>query len=294
MAMIEIRQLSKFYGSQRGIENIELSIDAGEIFGFIGPNGAGKSTLIRLLLSLIFPTTGTALIDGKNCLTESRKVKHIVGYAPADANYYGDMAVGEFLQYSAGFYHKDCQQIARQLADELELDLEKKIKTLSDGNKKKVGILQALQHEPKVLIFDEPTRGLDPLIQNRFFQLLEQEREKGTTILFSSHILSEVERICDRVGIIREGRLLKIETVEKLKQSRFKQVKVKYQDQIPDFSQLKVNDYTEEDTQVSFLYNGTMKTLLEKLEEAQIVDLTITEPSLEAIVLHYYEREDSL
>ncbi|MGX7130943.1 ABC transporter ATP-binding protein [Enterococcus songbeiensis] len=291
MAMIQTQQLTKMYGKQRGILDITLSVEKGEIFGFIGPNGAGKSTTIRLLLAMLFPTSGTAMIDGKDCFTQSREVKQLIGYTPATVNYYKQMTAEELLRYSAKFYRKDCANKMMVLAERLNLDLTRKIKTLSSGNKKKVGIIQALQHEPNVLIFDEPTSGLDPFIQNQFFDLLAEEKKKGVTILFSSHVMSEVERICDRVAIIQNGQLLKVERMEQLTRSRFKRIYVRYQE-LPDFSDLKKSDFQQTKNSATFLYEGELPFLLATINQPGLLDLKITEPSLEEVVMQYYEGRE--
>jgi ABC-2 type transport system ATP-binding protein len=205
--VIEINNLTKTYGKSRGISDISFHVEQGEIFGFIGPNGAGKSTTIRTLLSLIYPTSGSATIFGKDCIKFAPEIKKEIGYLPSEVFYYDNMKVKDLLKYSASFYKKDCSRRMKELAEIMDLDLNKKIDDLSLGNKKKVGIVQGLLHEPKLIILDEPTSGLDPLMQQKFFELLEEENRKGATILFSSHILSEVQRLCNRVAIIKEGKI---------------------------------------------------------------------------------------
>ncbi|MGX7204112.1 AAA family ATPase [Enterococcus pingfangensis] len=214
-----------------------------------------------------------------------------MGYTPATGNYYKQMTAEELLRYSVRFYRKDCVNKMTELADRLDLDLTRKIKTLSSGNKKKVGIIQALQHEPKVLIFDEPTSGLDPYIQNQFFDLLAEEKAKGVTVLFSSHVMSEVERICDRVAIIQKGQLLKVEKTAQLISSRFKRIYVKYR-KLPDFSTLNKMDFQQTENTASFLYEGELPFLLSKINQLDLLDLKITEPSLEEVVLQYYEGRE--
>ena len=200
MNVIEVKNLTKTYGKSRGISDVSFNVEQGEIFGFIGPNGAGKSTTIRTLLSLIHPTSGSATIFGKDIVKDAPAIKKDIGYLPSEVFYYDNMRVKDLLKYSASFYKKDCRKRMNELAEIMELDLNRKIDDLSLGNKKKVGIVQGLLHEPKLIILDEPTSGLDPLMQHKFFELLEEENKKGATILFSSHILSEVQRLCDRVG----------------------------------------------------------------------------------------------
>jgi ABC-2 type transport system ATP-binding protein len=205
MNVIEINQLTKSYGQSRGIINVSFNVEQGEIFGFIGPNGAGKSTTIRTLLSLIYPTSGSAKIFGMDHIKHATEIKKEIGYLPSEVFYYDKMRVIDLLKYSASFYKKDCTKRMKELIEIMDINPQKKIDDLSFGNKKKVGIIQGLQHEPKLVILDEPTSGLDPLMQQRFFDLLLEENKKGTTIFFSSHILSEVQRLCNRVAIIKEG-----------------------------------------------------------------------------------------
>ena len=290
MNMIKVQHVSKKYGQARGIEDVSFSVQPGEIIGLIGPNGAGKSTLIRILLSFIYPNSGEAQIDGLNCLREAKKMKQRVGYVPSEINYYDDMTVVELLRYSARFYKKDCEKQAAELAQRLELDMSKKITALSYGNKKKVAIVQALQHQPKVLILDEPTGGLDPLMQNIFFELLKQEKEKGTTILFSSHILCEVEKLCDRVAIIREGKLLKLETVEALRENTYKQIEVEFFEFPKTFDMPNHSNQQIIGNQITFLFSGDLNELLAYLGKYQLKNIRILEPSLDDIFLHYYER----
>ncbi|MFA9391892.1 MAG: ABC transporter ATP-binding protein, partial [Prolixibacteraceae bacterium] len=225
--IIEIANLSKYYGKSRGIENVNLEIHEGEIFGFIGPNGAGKSTTIRILLNLIFPSSGTAKIMGMDVVKESKKIKQQLGYIPSDANAYSSMAVNEFLDYCLRFYPqvKQTNRI-NELSELFELDLKRKISDLSMGNRKKVSIIQSLLHSPKLLILDEPTTGLDPLMQSKFYALLRAENQKGMTIFFSSHVLNEVQLLCKRVAIIKEGRIVQVEDIETLRRKQLNRVSI--------------------------------------------------------------------
>ena len=209
-----------------GIEDISFEVSQGEIFGFIGPNGAGKSTTIRILLNLIFPTSGSGRIFGMDMVRDSKKIRSHVGYVPSDANLYDRMKVHEFLKYSADFHAiNNSEHKIRELADIFDLDLGRKIPELSMGNKKKVTIVQALVHRPALLILDEPTPGLDPLIQARFFDLLHEENKKGTTIFFSSHNLNEVQAFCKTVAIIREGKIINVEEIAALRKKQLKKSK---------------------------------------------------------------------
>ncbi|MCX6244358.1 MAG: ABC transporter ATP-binding protein [Bacteroidetes bacterium] len=217
MGIIEIDHLYKSYGHSRGIDDLTLSVQQGDIFGFIGPNGAGKSTTIRILLNLIFPTSGSATIFGLDVVRDSKKIRNRTGYVPSDASMYDRMTVIDFLKYGAAFYgagnHDDR---IRYLLGLFDLDPGRKIAELSMGNKKKVSITQALIHRPELLILDEPTSGLDPLIQSRFFDLLHEENRQGTTVFFSSHTLSEAQAFCKTVAIVKDGKIVNVEEIASL------------------------------------------------------------------------------
>jgi ABC-2 type transport system ATP-binding protein len=294
MNVIEIKNLTKMYGKARGIEDVSFNVEEGEIFGFIGPNGAGKSTTIRTLLSLIYPTSGSATIFGKDIITAAPEIKKDIGYLPSEVFYYDNMKVMDLLKYSASFYKKDCTKRIKELADIMELDLTKKIDDLSLGNKKKVGIVQGLLHEPKLIILDEPTSGLDPLMQQKFFDLLEKENKKGATILFSSHILSEVQRLCDRVAIIKDGRIVTVEKISTLKENTYKKFKIESNSIIDKslFDLDGVNQLEQDGGTISFLFRGNINSIMKKIAAIEIANLWVEEPDLEEIFMHYYEKEE--
>lgn len=294
MNVIEINNLTKSYGKARGITDISFHVEEGEIFGFIGPNGAGKSTTIRTILSLIYPTSGNAKIFGKDCIEFAPEIAKEVGYLPSEVFYYDNMKVIDLLNYSASFYKKDCKKRMNELIDIMNLDVTKKIDDLSLGNKKKVGIVQGLLHEPKLIILDEPTSGLDPLMQQKFFDLLLEENKKGATILFSSHILSEVQRLCDRVAIIKEGEIVTVEKISSLKENNYKKVKIETNKELDiDFFNITgVTDLKMKDNTISFLFKGDINTVMRKIAEIDITNLWVDEPDLEEIFMHYYEKED--
>jgi ABC-2 type transport system ATP-binding protein len=294
MNVIEIKNLTKTYGASRGICDISFSVEEGEIFGFIGPNGAGKSTTIRTLLSLIYPTSGSATIFGKDTVQFAPEIKKEIGYLPSEVFYYDNMKVKDLLNYSASFYKKDCRKRIKELAEIMDLDLNKKIDDLSLGNKKKVGIVQGLLHEPKLIILDEPTSGLDPLMQQKFFELLEEENRKGATILFSSHILTEVQRLCNRVAIIKEGKIVTVEKISTLKENTYKKFKVETKSaHEPNYFNLTgVNKLESKGNLTSFLYKGNINEIMRKIAAIEITNLWIEEPDLEEIFMHYYEKED--
>jgi ABC-2 type transport system ATP-binding protein len=293
MDVIEIKNLTKTYGKSRGVTDISFNVEQGEIFGFIGPNGAGKSTTIRTMLSLIYPTSGSIKIFGKDSIKYSEEIKKEIGYLPSEVFYYENMKVIDLLKYSASFYKKDCGKRIKELAEVMNLDLNKKIDDLSYGNKKKVGIVQGLLHEPKLIILDEPTGGLDPLMQQKFFELLKEENKKGATILFSSHILSEVQKMCDRVAIIKDGRLIKLQKISELKDNNHKRFKVETKNPIDKdyFNMEGVSNLEIKGDMVSFLFRGNINDVIKKIQPIDIANLWIEEPDLEEIFMHYYEKE---
>jgi len=290
MSVINISKLTKYYGKARGIENVSFDVKEGEIFGFIGPNGAGKSTTIRLLLGLIYPTEGEATIFGQDVVSSGPEIRKRIGYLPSEVFYYDSMKVIDLLNYSASFFEGDFTDRIQELAEYMELDLTRKIDDLSYGNKKKVGIVQGLLHKPELIILDEPTSGLDPLMQQKFFTLLEKERNDGATILFSSHILSEVQRLCDRVAIIKDGEIIRIESVNDLNDNNYKKVRVVSNENLSELVSVEgVTNFTSKENASSFFYNGDINIIIDTLKSHKLDDLIIAEPTLEEIFMHYYE-----
>lgn len=294
MNIIETKKLTKYYGKTLGIKYLDLSIQQGEIFGFIGPNGAGKSTTIRTLLGLIHPTSGTATIFGKDITKFGPEIKEEIGYLPSEVFYYDNMKVIDLLKYSGSFYKKDSNLISkriRELAKYLDLDLKKKIDDLSYGNKKKVGIIQGLLHEPKLIILDEPTGGLDPLMQQRFFDLLREENKKGVTILFSSHILNEVQKLCDRVAIIKDGKIIKIDTIRSLAENTHKRFRLETAVRVDKsrFTGIKgISDLVITNNTVSFLFRGRINEITKIIASLNLTNMLVEEPDLKEIFMHYY------
>ena len=290
MSIIEVSNLTKYYGKARGIVDVSFSEEEGEIFGFIGPNGAGKSTTIRLLLSLIHPTSGSAAVFGKDVVAHGPEIRRDIGYLPSEVYYYEGMKVIDLLKYSASFYDCDCTQRMHELSETMELEMNRRISDLSYGNKKKVGIVQGLLHSPKLLFLDEPTAGLDPLMQRKFFNLIREENARGVTVFFSSHILGEVQRLCTRVGIIRGGRIAEISDIRTLQKNNYKKVRVTAEGltsapfDLPGLT----NVQTENGT-VHFFFKGDINAVLQKFSGIQVTDVTIEEPTLEEIFMHYYE-----
>lgn len=290
MNVIEFNKLTKYYGEVKGCENVDFNVKEGEIFGFIGPNGAGKSTTIRTMLSLIYPTSGSVAIFGMDAIEMGPEVRKEIGYLPSEIFYYDKMKVIDLLKYSASFYDKDCDARIYELAQIMELDLDRKIQDLSYGNKKKVGIVQGLLHSPKLIVLDEPTSGLDPLMQKKFFDLIRKENENGATVLFSSHILSEVQQLCDRVAIIKDGEIINIQEIKALKEDNYKKFRLTGQKlNSGKFNLEGVTNLQETDTEVTFFYKGDVNKIISILSGLKIKDLLIEEPTLEEIFMHYYE-----
>ena len=289
MEAIRTVNLTKYYGKARGIIDLNLSVQKGECFGFIGPNGAGKSTTIRTLLGLISPTSGSAQVFEKDIVKERMQVLRNIGYLPSEAVFYPGMRVKDVLALSADLRGKGCAKEAKRLCDRLQLDSHRKVDELSFGNRKKVAIVCALQSEPELLILDEPTGGLDPLMQREFFEILREKNQGGTTIFLSSHVLSEIQRNCSRAAIIREGRIIACESVDALTRTNARRVTLRGSAPIDGLDG--VRDRTQTDGTVSFLYSGEMEPLLRRLADGHVADLTVSEPDLEEIFLHYYEGE---
>ena len=290
MEAIRTNSLTKTYGKARGITDLDLSVEEGECFGFIGPNGAGKSTTIRTLLGLISPTSSTAQIFGKDIVKEHNAILRETGYLPSEAIFYPGMKVSDTLRFSADLRKKDCAKEAKILCERLQLDASRKVDELSFGERKKVAIVCALQSKPSLLILDEPTGGLDPLMQHEFFDILRERSREGTTIFMSSHILSEIQRNCSRAAVIREGKIIASGSVEDLAKTNAKRVSVTGNFDLDGLDGIR--DLRTEDKSVSFLYNGDFNRLLQRLSAGDIRDMSISEPDLEEIFLHFYEKED--
>lgn len=286
MNVIETKGLTKYYGKSRGIIDLNLSVTEGEFFGFIGPNGVGKSTTIRTLLGLIKKSSGSAEIFGRNVETNKKEILAEVGYLPSEAVFYSGMRVKDVIKLSADLRKKDCKKEAKVLCERLGLDTEKKVEELSFGNRKKVAIVCALQHKPHLCVLDEPTGGLDPLMQREFFTILKERNAEGVTIFLSSHILSEIQRNCTRAAIVREGKLIACDSVEALSKTSAKRIHIEGN---ADITALKnVRDIQKTDNGTSFLYSGDINEFLQYISKYSIDDLSISEPDLEEIFMHYY------
>ena len=289
MEIIKTTNLTKYYGKSRGIIDLNLTVTQGEFFGFIGPNGAGKSTTIRTLLGLISPTSGNAMIFGKNVAQKKESILQDIGYLPSEALFYPGMKVKDLLKLSSDLRKKNCTAESKLLCERLQLDTSRKIDALSFGNRKKVAIVCALQHRPKLLVLDEPTSGLDPLMQKEFFDILRERNKEGTTIFISSHVLSEIQRNCTCAAIIRDGRIIACDSVEILSKTSAKRITIHG---IVNLKSLDgIRDRKDSEDSISFLYSGDMDSLLRALSSGQVNDLTITEPDLEEVFLHYYKKD---
>ncbi|MGN1379541.1 MAG: ATP-binding cassette domain-containing protein [Bacilli bacterium] len=287
--IIEIQNLTKYYGKIKGVEDLSLKLYEGEIFGFIGPNGAGKSTTIRSIMNLINKTSGKVLIEGKEFNKDDIKIKETIGYLPSEIHLYDDFTVKEMLDYHESFYKKDIHKRRIELVKRFKLDENKKIEDLSLGNLKKLGIILAFVHEPKILILDEPTSGLDPIMQNVFYGLLKEEKLKGNTIFYSTHILSEVSKICDRVGIIKDGKLIKVESMEDLTKKNLTFVTLSSNDIKNIKEDLRVKITFEGKNTIKFKNNLTYDELIKKISKYKIDKILIEEFTLEEMFLHYYK-----
>jgi ABC-2 type transport system ATP-binding protein len=292
MNIIETNNLTKSYGESRGIINVNLQVKEGEIFGFVGPNGAGKSTTIRTLLNLIFPTSGGGKIFGKDIVKESSEIKKYIGYVPSEVKFYDESRVKDIIKYAESFYENSNKEDTDNLCKELEVELDKKMSELSLGNKKKVAIVQALIHNPKILILDEPTNGLDPLIQKKLFNILENQRTKGTTIFLSSHNLIEVENLCDRVAVIKDGRIVDVIEVDKI--ARKAGVKITLKAEGIDnkvIQKLKGEIIENKKGEITFSFMGSIDELIKEISKFKVERLLIGEHTLEDTFMDYYKGE---
>jgi len=284
--VIETNNLTKYYGKIKGVEYLTFSVKKGEIFGFLGPNGAGKTTTIRTLLGYLYPTRGSATIFGKSIEDDIVEIKREVAYIPGDLNIYGHMTGEEFLNYFTALRNRE-MILLDELLKIFDVPLDRKLKGYSKGMKQKIGIVQAFMDDPEMVIMDEPTSGLDPLLQQKFYDFLIKQKSRGRTMFLSSHILSEVDRVCDRIGIIKDGNLIALENVETLKAKRGKIIRLKIKEKPETFKGPK--DMKIKGSWIEFISIDDMDSLIKKLSRYTIQDLVINDFSLEDIFIHYYE-----
>jgi ABC-2 type transport system ATP-binding protein len=285
---IEIKDLVKTYGAARGVSKISINVQKGDFYGFIGPNGAGKSTTIRSMLGLIKKNSGSIKLLGMDIDAEKVNILKKIGYMPSEAMFYPRMRVSEIIKMSADAYKTDCSDKAGELCERLKVDTVKRIEDLSLGNRKKISIVCAMQHSPDLYILDEPTSGLDPLMQKEFFALLSESNKAGATIFFSSHVLSEIQNYCNNAAIIKDGKIIAMDSVSNLTKTSARKVLLRGISKVPTLAG--VVGLNEEEDSVSFLYQGNIKMLLTALYNIEVVDVIIEEPSMEEIFMHYYEK----
>lgn len=287
--ILEIKNLTKNYGKSRGVSDVNLEIEKGTIYGFIGPNGAGKSTTIKCIMNLINKNSGEVFVDGKLFLKKNNELKNKIGYLPSEIHLYDELKVKEMIKYSESFYKKDCSKRVSELVNKLDIDTNKKIEELSLGNLKKLGIVLALMHEPEIVIMDEATSGLDPLMQEAFYEILLEEKKKGTTIFFSSHILSEIKRICDKVAIIKDGKIINIDDMNNFEDSDALRIKITsdYNEDI--LKELKLSEDSIKNETLEFIYKDDINNLMKILSKYNIKKLLIEELDIEEIFIHYYK-----
>jgi len=292
-AIIQIEKLTKSYGAHRGITDIDLEVNEGEAFGFLGPNGAGKTTTIRTLLDHIRPTSGRALVFGIQTNVDPVAIHRRVGYLPGEFALYDKLTGGQTIEYFANLRGGVDAPYQADLVKRLDVDTSRKFKEYSKGNKQKIGLIVALQHRPDLLILDEPTSGLDPLVQQTFYEVIREAKAEGRTIFLSSHILSEVERTCDRVAIIRDGRLVQVDRVEALRDLSHHQVELRFAGDVPvgAFAALVgVSDVTTEGNLLRMRVSGPITAVVREAANHELLDFVSREPSLEETFLAQYGR----
>jgi ABC-2 type transport system ATP-binding protein len=298
-AAIETTGLTKYYGKARGIVDLDLEVGAGEVFGFLGPNGAGKTTTLRLFLDLIRPTSGRALVLGRDSHRDTLAIQARSGYLPGELSLYPNLTGQEMLRYLANLRGGVDWSVVTLLCDRLDCDLTRKVADLSTGNKRKLGLIQAFMHRPELLILDEPTSGLDPLVQHEFYALVDEARDAGQTVFLSSHVLPEVQRVCDRVAFIREGELIALEDVSSLTGKAVREIEVVFAAPVPAAAfegVAGVSDVTangQGPASLRFTVTGSLDPVVKKLSEFPVLDLTSRLPDLEDVFMTFYAEADA-
>jgi len=294
LSVISIHKLTKMYGESRGILDVDMEVEAGEIYGFIGPNGAGKSTTIKLLLNLIFPTSGTAKVFGLDAVKQSAEIKSRIGYVPGEVRFYEHMTALQLLNATLSFHGKNNREELERLCAIFEIEKNKKMGDMSLGNKKKVAIALALVHEPELVLLDEPTNGLDPLMQKRLFDLLKERNKNGITVFLSSHNLNEVQEYCTKAAFIKEGKIIEVQALNK----EFKHIRLVTVDARPDvkaaMETIGGKYFSQADGVISYIFDGETNTLTKALAAMDLKYLAIEHSSLESKFLSYYEREQEV
>lgn len=288
--------LTKFYGKQRGVVALDLQVRQGEVFGFLGPNGAGKTTTIRTLLDFLRPTQGRATIFGLDTRSEAPAIHKRIGYVPGELSVYDNMTGMQFLRYMANLRGGVDWQTVDALAQRLSADLSRKMKGLSHGNKRKLMLIQAFMHKPDLIFLDEPSSGLDPLVQQEFYHMVADVKAEGRTVFLSSHILPEVERVCDRVGIIREGRLIAVEDIPTLKERALRRLEIHFGAPLPKdaFARVAgVRDVVVENSTLRCTVAGSLDSLIKSAARFEVVNIVSQEPNLEEIFLTFYGGGDN-
>lgn len=291
---IRMHGLSKYYGKQRGVIDLDLVVNPGEVFGYLGPNGAGKTTTIRCLLDLIKPSSGQAWIFGHDCQADPMAVHRRVGYVPGELALYPRLTGKQTVQHFAALRSGVDMSWVNELSERLDFDLHRTARTYSSGNKRKLGLILALMGRPELLLLDEASGGLDPLVQQSFYQILDELRESGTTVFYSSHNLPEVERICDRVGIIRAGQLVAVEEVASLKSKALRRIEIQFENQVSaaNFEGIPgVQDVQVHDGRLTFTVQGSLNEIFKAAAQHTVQNVISYEPSLEEVFLSFYESE---
>jgi ABC-2 type transport system ATP-binding protein len=293
MAVIKASALTKYYGKSRGIEGLDLEVNEGEIFGFLGPNGAGKTTTIRSLLGLILPTGGSATVFGLDIVQDSVAIRARTGYIPGDPNFYPKMTGYELLKYLANFRPGQPPVLRDKLIQRFDLDVKKHCKDYSRGNKQKLAIIIACMHDPDLLVLDEPTLGLDPIMQKEFYTLMQEFSKRGKTVLLSSHILGDVDKTCERVGIIKEGKLVTVEKVHELESKKVHRVTAIFTDpfKVSEFDLPGVTVTHSNHNSIGLKVRGEIESVIQVLARHQLVDLDFEHASLEEVFLEFYGEE---
>ncbi len=295
-SVVHTEELTKYYGKRRGIIGVNLDVRPGEVFGYLGPNGAGKTTTIRTLLGLLRPSSGAAAVLGYDIVSQSLEIRRSIGYLPGELTIYDNLTGAEFLSYLGHLRGGVEWDFVEQLADRLNCELSPRIRALSHGNRQKLGLIQAFMGRPSLLILDEPTIGLDPLMQQEFYLLLAEVRKDGRTVFLSSHIMPEVERVCDRVAIIREGSVVTVEDVATLKSRALRRLEIHFAEPVSAerFNGIDgVRDVTVQDSILSCTVVGELDALVKAAAESHVVNVISQEPSLEEVFLTYYRRADN-